>query len=371
MPGAVHNRSRASSRPIRSSLSMITETLNRIAPLAKDWFERAAARQLQLTKPPGSLGALEEIANRLAAIQQMLKPEVARRRIYVVAADHGVVEEGVSAYPREVTAQMVYNFLRGGAAINALGRHGGIEVRVVDAGVCTDLAEAPALIRKKVVRGTANFTRGRAMTRDEAVRSVEIGIELARESAAEGVVLLGIGEMGIGNTTAASAIAATLTGLSPETVTGYGAGVDDAGLQKKIAAIKRALEINRPDRADPIDVLSKVGGAEIGVMAGVTLGAAAERIPVVADGFISTSAAALACVFCSNVSDYLFIGHRSQERGHDSLIEFIGQRPLLDLRMRLGEGTGAALAMHIIGAAARLLGEMATFAEAGVSDRGE
>ncbi len=348
---------------------MIDETLRRITPLAQDWLERAAARQLQLTKPPGSLGALEDIANRLAAIRQSLRPMVLPQRIYVVAADHGVVAEGVSAYPREVTAQMVYNFLRGRAAINVLARHGGIEVGVVDAGVDTDFGDAPGLIRSKVVRGTANFTRGPAMTRDEAIQSVVTGIELARSAAAEGIELLGIGEMGIGNTTAASAIAATLTESAPEAVTGYGAGVDDAGLQRKIVAVKRALDINRPDRTDALDVLAKVGGAEIGVMAGVALGAAAERIPVVADGFISTSAAALACVFCPNVRDYLFIGHRSRERGHDSLIEFVGQQPLLDLQMRLGEGTGAALAMHIIGAAARLLGEMATFAEAGVSDR--
>ncbi len=294
---------------------MIDETLHRITPLAQDWLERAVAQQLQLTKPPGSLGVLEQIANRLAAIRQTLEPTVSRQRIYVVAADHGVVAEGVSAYPREVTAQMVYNFLRGGAAINVLARHGGTEVGVVDA------------------------------------------------------ELIGIGEMGIGNTTAASAIAATLTESAPEAVTGYGAGVDDAGLKRKIEAVKRGLEINRPDRTDALDVLAKVGGAEIGVMAGVALGAAAERVPIVADGFISTSAAALACVFCPNVRDYLFIGHRSRERGHDSLIEFVGQRPLLDLQMRLGEGTGAALAMHIIGAAARLLGEMATFTEAGVSDR--
>ncbi len=349
---------------------MIDETIHRITPLALDWLERAAARQLQLTKPPGSLGALEEIANRLAAIRQSLRPAVSRQRIYVVAADHGVVAEGVSAYPREVTAQMVYNFLRGGAAINAMARHGGIEVNVVDAGVDADLDDAPGLIRAKVVRGTANFTRGPALTRDEAIKSVEIGIGLARSAAADGIELLGIGEMGIGNTTAASAITATLTGLTPEAVTGYGAGVDDDGLQRKIVAVKRALEINTPDRDDALDVLAKVGGAEIGVMAGVALGAAAERIPVVADGFISTSAAALGCVFCPNLRDFLFIGHRSRERGHDSLIEFIRQRPLLDLQMRLGEGTGAALAMNIIEAAARLLSEMATFAEAGVSDRG-
>jgi nicotinate-nucleotide--dimethylbenzimidazole phosphoribosyltransferase len=348
---------------------LIDRTLNRITPLAQWWLEQAAARQLQLTKPPGSLGALEDIANRLAAIQQTLKPEVFRQRIYVVAGDHGVVEEGVSAYPREVTAQMVYNFLRGGAAINVLARHGEIEVQVVDAGVEADLDDAPGLIRSKIVRGTANFTRGHAMSRDEAIRSVITGIELAQSAAAEGIGLLGIGEMGIGNTTAASAIAATVTDSPPEAVTGYGTGVNDSGLQIKIAAVKRALEINRPDRGNAADVLAKVGGAEIGVMAGVVLGAAAERIAVVADGFISTSAAALACVFCPNVRDYLFIGHRSPEKGHDLLIEFIGQRPLLDLRMRLGEGTGAALAMHIIGAAARLLGEMATFAEAGVSDK--
>ncbi|MGH9845040.1 MAG: nicotinate-nucleotide--dimethylbenzimidazole phosphoribosyltransferase [Blastocatellia bacterium] len=341
-----------------------------MTPLAQDWLERAAARQLQLTKPPGSLGALEVIANRLAAIRQTLRPTVSRRRIYVVAADHGVVAEGVSAYPREVTAQMVYNFLRGGAAINVLARYVGIEVGVVDAGVDADFDDAPGLIRSKVVRGTANFTRGPAMTSDEAIQSVMTGIDLARAAAAEGIELLGIGEMGIGNTTAASAITATLTQLAPEAVTGYGAGVDDAGLQRKILAVKRALEINRPDLTDALDVLAKVGGAEIGVMAGVALGAAAERIPVVADGFISTSAAALACLFCPNVRDYLFIAHRSQEAGHDALIEFTGQRPLLDLRMRLGEATGAALAMHIIGAAAGLLSEMATFTEAGVSDKG-
>src|SRR5262245_21334897 len=349
---------------------MIDESLHRIMPVTRDWVERAADRQLQLTKPPGSLGVLEEIANRLAAIRQTLKPEVQRRRIYVVAGDHGVVAEGVSPYPREVTAQMVYNFLRGGAAINVLARCGGIEVRVVDAGIDADLDEAPGLIRSKVVRGTANFTRGPAMSPDEATRSVATGIELAQAAVSEGIELLGIGEMGIGNTTVASAITATLTKSAPDVVTGYGTGVDDAGLQRKILAVRRSLEINKPDRSNALDVLAKVGGAEIGVMTGMVLGAAAERIPIVADGFISTSAAALACVFCPNVRDYLFIGHRSSERGHDSLIEFIGQRPLLDLQMRLGEGTGAALAMHIIGAAAQLLGEMATFAEAGVSDRG-
>jgi len=228
---------------------MIDETVYHITPPSPDWLERAAARQLQLTKPPGSLGVPEAVANRLAAIRQTLSPSVARQRIYVVAGDHGAVAEGVSAYPREVTAQMVYNFLRGGAAINVMARHGGIEVNVVDAGVDADLDDAPGLIRAKVIRGTANFTRGPAMTRDQAIQSVEIEIELARTAAADGIELLGIGEMGIGNTTAASAITAILTGAAPEAVIGYGAGVDEAGLQRKIGAVKRALEINRPTLA--------------------------------------------------------------------------------------------------------------------------
>lgn len=348
---------------------MIEETIQNISPIDKVWLEQAAERQTQLTKPLGSLGALEEIANRLAAIRRTLKPEVFRQRIYVVAADHGVVAEGVSAYPRAVTAQMVYNFLRGGAAINVLARDCGIEVKVVDAGVDADFNDAPGLIHAKVARGTANFTRGPAMTREQAAASVTIGVELARAASAEGVEMIGIGEMGIGNTTSASAITAALTGLTPEAVTGYGTGIDEAGWRRKVSAVKLALEVNKPDPNGSLDLLAKVGGAEIGVMMGVALGAAAERIPVVADGFISTSAAALACLLCPNARDYLFIAHRSQELGHGALIEFIGRRPLLDFQMRLGEGTGAALAMRLIGSAARLLGEMATFAEAGVSDR--
>jgi nicotinate-nucleotide--dimethylbenzimidazole phosphoribosyltransferase len=348
---------------------MIEETIRNITPVDEAWLERAAERQTQLTKPPGSLGALEEIANRLAAIRQNLKPEISRPRIYIAAADHGVVVEGVSAYPREVTAQMVYNFLRGGAAINVLARYGSIEIRVVDAGVDADFLDSPGLIQAKILRGTANLTRGPAMTREQATRSIAVGIELARSAAEEGIELLGIGEMGIGNTTSASAITAALTRLTPESVTGRGTGVDNAGWRRKVSAVERALAVNRPDSDDALDLLAKVGGAEIGVMTGLALGAAAESVPVVADGFISTSAAALACLFSPNVRDYLFIAHRSQEAGHDALIELIGLRPLLDLQMRLGEGTGAALAMHLIGAAARLLGEMATFTEAGVSDR--
>jgi nicotinate-nucleotide--dimethylbenzimidazole phosphoribosyltransferase len=355
---------------MKSASTFLEYTLVQIEPPEESWAAAARARQLTLTKPPGSLGRLEEVANRLAAIQLTATPRISCKRIYVVAGDHGVTEEGVSAYPREVTAQMVDNFLRGGAAINVLARNGGIEVRVVDAGIDADLSDRSGLIHLKIVRGTANFTSGPAMARRDAERSLAAGIGLARSAKSEGVDLLGIGEMGIGNTTAASAVTAALTGREPESVTGRGAGLDDEGLAHKIEAIHQALKVNRPDVDDAIDILAKVGGAEIGVMTGCVLGAAAGRLAVVADGFISTAAAALAVKLCPRARDYIFIAHRSCERGHAALLEYIGDHPLLDLSMRLGEGTGAALAMHIMEAAAKLIGEMATFAEAGVSDKG-
>jgi nicotinate-nucleotide--dimethylbenzimidazole phosphoribosyltransferase len=354
---------------MNSPASLIKQLCDQIQPIDQAWLNTARARQLTLTKPPGSLGRLEEIANRLAAIQQTATPAVRNKRIYVVAGDHGVTIEGISAYPREVTPQMVDNFLRGGAAINVLGRAGGIEVRVVDAGVDADLSDRAELIHAKVMRGTANFAVGPAMTRAAAEICLATGIELAQTAANDGINLLGIGEMGIGNTTAASAITAVLLRCDPELVTGRGTGIDDVGLAHKVEVIRRAIEINKPEADDAIDVLAKVGGAEIGVMAGIVLGAAANRLPVVADGFISTSAATLALILQPHVRDYLFNGHRSAERGHTALIDFIGEPPVLDLSLRLGEGTGAALAMHIIDAAAKLLGEMATFADAGVSNK--
>ena len=335
------------------------------------WFDQAAARQLILTKPPGSLGRLEEIGNRLAAIQRTATPNVARKRIYVVAADHGVTDEGVSAYPREVTAQMVDNFLAGGAAINILARHGDIDVRVVDAGVAAELENRDGLITVKNLRGTANFARGAAMSRDEAERLITAGIDLARTAKADAIQLLGIGEMGIGNTTAASAITAALTNADPANLTDRGTGVDDERLAHKIEIIRRAIETNRPDATDPIDVVARVGGAEIAVMMGVVIGAALNRIAVIADGFISTAAAALAVSLCPNTRNYIFLAHRSVERGHAALIDLIGLEPLLDLKLRLGEGTGAALAMHIVDASARVLREMATFSEANVSNKAE
>ncbi|HLA12874.1 MAG TPA: nicotinate-nucleotide--dimethylbenzimidazole phosphoribosyltransferase [Pyrinomonadaceae bacterium] len=352
-----------------NSSRFIKQVCDRIAPVDQSWLKAARERQLTLTKPPGSLGRLEEIANRLAAIQRTVTPRITGKRIYVVAGDHGVTTEGVSAYPREVTAQMVDNFLRGGAAINVLGRADGIEVNVVDASVDADLTDREGLIHAKVARGTRNFAVGPAMTRSEAEACVVAGIELARAAAGDGIELLGIGEMGIGNTTAASAITAVLLHCDPATVTGRGTGIDDKGLAHKIAVIRRALEINKPDGSDATDILAKVGGAEIGVMAGIVLGAAVNRLPIVADGFISTTAAALALTLQPQARDYLFNGHRSSERGHAALIDFIGESPLLDLSMRLGEGTGAALAMHVIEAAAKLLSEMATFADARVSNK--
>jgi nicotinate-nucleotide--dimethylbenzimidazole phosphoribosyltransferase len=350
-------------------MTTIEQLCAQVQALDTSWLERAASRQLTLTKPPGSLGRLEEIGNRLAAIQKTLSPHVTRKRIYVVAADHGVTSEGVSAYPREVTAQMIDNFLGGGAAINVIGRHGEIDVKVVDAGVDADLSSREGLIDVKRIRGTANFALGPAMERAEAERLVVAGIELARSAHDEGIELLGAGDMGIGNTTAASAITTALTKEDPANHTDRGTGVDDLALRHKIEVISRALTVNRPNADDAMDVLAKVGGAEIAVMTGLFIGAAINRTAVVADGFISTSAAAIATRLCPNTRDYMFLAHRSVERGHAALIELIGIQPLFDLKLRLGEGTGAALAMNIIDASAKLLNEMATFTEAKISNR--
>jgi nicotinate-nucleotide--dimethylbenzimidazole phosphoribosyltransferase len=350
-------------------MNIIEATCRAIRPVDLTWLTAAESRQLTLTKPPGSLGYLEVIGNRMAAIAESTNPRIMKKRIYVAAADHGVTNEGVSAYPREVTSQMVFNFLSGGAAINVLARHCGIEVEVVDAGVDYDFPTHPGLANCKIMPGSANMAAAPAMSRDQALQAISAGVELAARAEADGVNLLGIGEMGIGNTTAASAITALLTGADIDAVTGRGTGVDDKALQRKRRVIRAAIDLNRPDARDPLDVIQKVGGLEIAVMMGITLGAAAERIAVVADGFISTAAAALAVAACPYARDYLFIGHLSAEPGHRALAEFIEVRPILDLGMRLGEGTGAALAIHIIEASTRILSEMATFQEAGVTDK--
>ena len=318
------------------------------------------------TKPPRSLGRLEDLAAAVAAIQGVERPDVRTKAVVVMAADHGVAASGVSAFPQEVTGQMVLNFAAGGAAICVLARQAGAEVVVVDMG-CRAAVAHPGVLDRRVGPGTRDFTRGPAMSREEAARAVEAGAALAGDLAGRGVRLLGLGEMGIGNTTAASAMAAAFLGRPPETVTGRGTGVDDAGYARKIEAIERGLAVNRPDPADALDVLSKVGGFEIAGLAGLALGAAARRIPVLVDGLISTAAAFAAARMNPAVAGCLLPSHGSVEIGHRKLLEALGTRPLLDLEMRLGEGTGAALAMHLVEAAVRILDEMATFESAGVS----
>lgn len=332
---------------------------------------KARARLDNLTKPKDSLGRLEEIAVKIAAITGKGLPAVGKKAIITMAADHGVVDEGVSAYPREVTAQMVLNFLRGGAAINVLGRHVGARVVVVDMGVAGDIPASKGLIVKKVGHGTKNMARSPAMSRAEAVRAIMAGAEVFQETAASGLELAGTGDMGIGNTTASSAIAAVLTGEPVESLTGRGTGIDDSTFSNKVKIIEKAIELNKPDPDDPVDVLAKVGGYEIGGIAGVILAAAKAKVPVVIDGFISGSAALIAAALQPKVKDFIIASHRSVEKGHRAVLKALGVEALFDFDMRLGEGTGAALAMGVIDASLKILNEMATFSEAGVSEKSE
>lgn len=352
-------------------MNLLETTLARITPLDADLLQQTQLRLDNKTKPPGSLGRLEEFASRVVAISGKAVPDLAKKVIFTFAGDHGVVEEGVSAFPKEVTPQMVFNFLRGGAGVNVLARHAGAEVRVVDVGVDFDFEDCPGLLHKKVARGTRNLAKGPAMTRDEALAALAVGIELAEQCSRDGVGLVGTGEMGIGNTTPSSAIIAAIGGFSPEQVTHRGTGINDQALQIKITAIKKGLELNRPDPTDPLDVLIKVGGLEIAAIAGLVLGCAANRIPVVVDGFISTAGALIASELHPQVREYLFAAHESVEVGHRFMLERIGARPMLALDLRLGEGTGAALAMHLIEAGVKILLEMATFEQAGVTGKQE
>jgi len=354
-------------------MEKIEQVISRIKPLDSKLMNEAQRRLDNLTKPRGSLGRLEEFAKQVVGITGSLKPEFKDKLIFTMAGDHGVVEEGVSAFPQEVTPQMVYNFLREGAGINVLARHVEAKVIVIDMGVAEKIKNQKSKIKnfidKKVGFGTRNMTKGPAMTKEEAIRSIETGIEVFEEEFRKGIDIVGTGDMGIGNTTPSSALAAIFTGRPVEDVTGRGTGVDDKGLKNKIEIIKKALEVNRPDPKDAIDVLSKVGGFEIGGIAGVILAAASKRVPVVIDGFISGVAALVAYHLEPKVKDFMIAGHCSVESGHRVILDHIGLRPILDLNLRLGEGTGAVLAMGIVDAGLKIMTQMATFKNAGVSER--
>ena len=348
---------------------MLQNITARIKGLDQATMTAAKVRQNMLTKPAGSLGRLEELSIQLAGITGKEIPTIKDKVIVTMAGDHGVAAEGVSAFPQEVTPQMVLNFLHGGAAINVLARHVGARITIVDMGVAADIPAHPLLINRKIACGTANITKGPAMTREQAEQAILAGAEVVEAEIAKGLDIVGTGDMGIGNTTPSAAIASVLTGIEPAKIAGRGTGVDDDGLKRKIDAIERALAINNPNLQDGLDVLSKVGGFEIGGLAGVILGAAANRKAVMVDGFISTAAAMIAVAIAPAVRPYLISAHRSQEYGHGQMVEWLGLKPLVDFDLRLGEGTGAALGISIAEAACKILAEMATFAEAGVSDK--
>lgn len=341
--------------------------LSAVKPLDEDAMAKAKERMDRLTKPLGSLGRLEEIAVRVAGIAGTPLPNVENKAVIVFAADHGVVAKGVSLYPREVTAQMVMNFVRGGAAISVLSRHCDAKLVVVDVGVAAELPKHDGLILRKVAWGTRDISSEPAMTHEQAFEAINVGIEVAKMLINDGVRMIALGDMGIGNTTPSAAIAAVLLGKPARDVTGRGTGLDDERYEHKVAVIEAALNLHRPNPNDPIEVLTKVGGLEIAALVGTVIACAAERIPVVLDGFITTAAAALAFKMQPLVREYMFAGHLSMEPGHRLLLDWLALEPMLNLNMRLGEGTGAVLAMHLIDAACKVLSQMATFDEAGVS----
>jgi nicotinate-nucleotide--dimethylbenzimidazole phosphoribosyltransferase len=346
--------------------------LKAIVPLDENAIEKAKERTRDLIMPSHALGRLHEVSWQMAGIKRGIVGELRDKVIMVGAADHGVAEEGVSLYPQEVTRQMVSGFIRGVAGINVIARHMGARVVVVDFGVKGDpdplWLSAPDRFRnKKVAPGTDNIVRGPAMNTGQAEEAIINGIDVFEEERAQGMDIIATGDMGIANTTASAAVICALTGLSPEEIAGRGTGLDDERLKAKVAVISRVLDRNRPDSADPLDVLVKVGGFEIGGICGWIIGGAAGGVPIVVDGFISTAAALLAVAIDPKIQGYLFAGHLSEEKGHRQALEHLGLEPLLDLKMRLGEGTGAALAMPIIEAGVKILAQMATFEEAGVS----
>jgi nicotinate-nucleotide--dimethylbenzimidazole phosphoribosyltransferase len=359
-------------------MKQLSQVLNRIKPIDKTALQATQLRLDNLTKPIGSLGWLEDMAKLVVAITGQDVPSLDKKVVFTLAADHGVIDEKVSAYPKEVTPQMVYNFLRNGAAVNVLSNYVGAKVVIIDIGVAVDLDlkgyDLTNFRLKKIGYGTKNFAKGPAMTREDAIKSIETGIELVEEQLKSDTVnaavsLIGIGEMGIGNTTAASAISSVITGVPVEQITGKGTGIDDSVLKHKIDVIKKSVDLNKPDPTDAIDVLSKLGGYEIGGMAGIIIAGIANRVPVILDGFISGAAALIAVAIKNELRDYLIAGHCSAEPGHKIVLDYLGIKPLLSLGMRLGEGTGAVLAMPIVESSIKILTQMATFGSAGVSTK--
>ncbi len=350
-------------------MSLLEKTIASIEPAGTEFKSKARARLEKLTMPYWAMGRLMDLAEELAGMTRSLKPPTDGRVVVTMAGDHGVTAEGVSKYPPEVTPQMVRNFVAGGAGINAMARVAGARVVVVDMGVAApldELAAAGRIVSRKIAPGTGNIAKGPAMSRRQAIAAVEAGIGVAFDLA-PGTDVFATGDMGIGNTTPSSAIAAAVLGADPASVTGRGTGADDSMLARKVEVVRKALELNRPDPRDGMDVLAKVGGFEIGGIAGLILGAAALCRPVIVDGFISSAGALIASLLAPSSADYMIASHRSAERGHVAVLERLGKKPLLDLEMRLGEGTGAALAMPLVEAAARLLTDVSTFEEASVS----
>ncbi|GBC63981.1 nicotinate-nucleotide--dimethylbenzimidazole pho sphoribosyltransferase [Desulfonema ishimotonii] len=350
-------------------MSLLEERIQQIGAPDADAYEAARERLRNQARPAGCLGILEDVGARLSGIFGVMDVHLARKVVITCAGDHGICAEGVSLFPQEVTPQMVYNFINGGASINVLAKHAGAAVRVADIGVNHDFEPALPIFHKKVRRGTGNFAIEPAMTRDEARKSVEAGIEIVDELVRESPLhLLGTGDMGIGNTTPSTAIIAAYSGLSVSELTGRGTGVDDEGLRRKISAIERGLALHKPDPRDPLGVLAAVGGLEIGGLAGLVIGAAAHGVPVVCDGFIATAGALIACELAPKAKAYLFASHNSVEIGHAFMLKHLGLQPLLHLEFRLGEGTGAALAMELMDASTRILADIRTFEEVAIQD---
>lgn len=339
------------------------EAVNAIGALDNEMMKKAQARLDSLTKPLGSLGRLEDIVSQLAGITGELFPSVKRKTVIIMCADNGIVEEGVSSCPKSVTSSVTRNFLKGFTGVNVLSRHSGADNVVVDVGVDDDI-DCPGILNRKIRKGTWNMAKGPAMTRDEAVRAIEAGIEIVGTLKEKGVSLLGTGEMGVGNTTTSSAVATVLIGNEAEEMVGKGAGLTQDGLINKVKVIKKAIDVNRPDPADPVDVLAKVGGFDIAALTGCFLGAAAYKLPILIDGFISAAAALAAVKIKPECKNYIFPSHGSAEPGNIKIMEELGMEPMLQLEMRLGEGSGAALAFHIIDAAVTAYNEMGTFGDA-------